>query len=117
MRSTIVSLLALALLRFGAGVHGDASTNYTAALLSSGTVKLGDWQEAYDKAHSFVQTLTTAEKLSIITGGAAGNFRYYMLPWHHGLVILLPRGAKQAATEFPLLEPRSHPSMYIYNIY
>lgn len=42
----------LALLCFGVGVIGDASANYTEQLLSSGTIKLGDWQEAYDKAYA-----------------------------------------------------------------
>jgi beta-glucosidase len=32
-------------------------------------VDLGDWADAYTKAKSFVSGLTTAEKLSIITGG------------------------------------------------
>ncbi len=71
MRFTIASLPWLLL--FG-GVLGDASSNYTQQLLSSGTIKLGDWQEAYDKAYALVQTLNTTEKLSIITGGDGGNF-------------------------------------------
>lgn len=72
MRSTAATLLIL--LQFGAGVLGDASSNYTEQLLSSGTIKLGDWQSAYDKAYAIVQTLNTTEKLSIITGGNGGNF-------------------------------------------
>ncbi|EKD17082.1 beta-glucosidase D [Drepanopeziza brunnea f. sp. 'multigermtubi' MB_m1] len=104
MRSTIVSLLALALVRFGAGVRGDASTNYTDALLSSGTVKLGDWQEAFDKAHSYVQTLTTAEKVSIITGGGARNFSAIIRlnsatsPLKHSYVTTWPGGSSMAMT-------------------
>ncbi|KUJ09829.1 uncharacterized protein LY89DRAFT_277926 [Mollisia scopiformis] len=72
MRPAVIALLAL--LRFGVVVQGDASSNYTAQLLSSGTIKLGDWQAAYDKAYAIVQTLNTTEKLSIITGGSGGNF-------------------------------------------
>jgi beta-glucosidase len=66
MRRTNTFLLAL--LHLGVGVLGDASSNYTTQLLSSGTIKLGDWQAAYDKAYALVQTLNTTEKLSIITG-------------------------------------------------
>lgn len=69
MRSTILTLLLS-----GAGALGDASANYTQQLLSSGTVKLGDWQAAYDKAFALVQTLNTTEKISIITAGSGGNF-------------------------------------------
>jgi beta-glucosidase len=72
MRSAATSLLVL--LHLAAGVLGDASANYTAQLLSSGTIKLGDWQSAYDKAYAIVQNLNTTEKLSIITGGSGGNF-------------------------------------------
>ncbi|KAG6366974.1 hypothetical protein INS49_001155 [Diaporthe citri] len=36
--------------------------------------KLGEWQDAYDKASAFVGTLTTSEKISLITAGDAGNF-------------------------------------------
>lgn len=71
MRTT---LSFLTLLYLGVGALGDASSNYTEALLSSGTIKLGEWQAAYDKAYALVETLTTAEKLSIITGGSGGNF-------------------------------------------
>ncbi|KAF4634500.1 hypothetical protein G7Y89_g3598 [Cudoniella acicularis] len=72
MRSTATSLLTL--LHLGVGVLGDASSNYTSQFLSSVTIKLGDWQAAYDKANALVQTLSTTEKLSIITGGDRGNF-------------------------------------------
>ncbi|EOD45724.1 putative beta-glucosidase d protein [Neofusicoccum parvum UCRNP2] len=50
------------------------SANYTSQLLASGTIKLGDWQEAFDKSQSFVNTLSTSEKIDIIAAGSAGNF-------------------------------------------
>jgi beta-glucosidase len=65
MRPAAISLLTL--LHFGLGVLGDASSKYTAQLLDSGKIKLGEWQEAYDKAYAFVQSLNTTEKLAIIT--------------------------------------------------
>ncbi|KAL1638696.1 hypothetical protein SLS58_008728 [Diplodia intermedia] len=50
------------------------STNYSAQLLSSGTVHLGEWQEAFEKSQRFVSTLSDSEKIDIITAGSAGNF-------------------------------------------
>lgn len=85
----------LAALTFVTGtIAEDASANYTEQLLSSGTstsphvagscndsvltkssiVKLGEWQDAYDKASAFVATLTTEEKISVAAGGSVGNF-------------------------------------------
>ncbi|KAK7746558.1 hypothetical protein SLS62_009355 [Diatrype stigma] len=63
----------LSLLLHGSIVSAEASSNYTAQLLSSNTVKLGEWQAAYDKASAIVKTLTNAQKISLITGGNAGN--------------------------------------------
>ncbi|KAF7531021.1 hypothetical protein G7054_g9262 [Neopestalotiopsis clavispora] len=68
--STISALWAL---HQGLLVAADASANYTDYLLSSGTVKLGEWQDAYDKAAAFVQSLNTSEKISFIGAGDAGN--------------------------------------------
>ncbi|KAK0647571.1 putative beta-glucosidase D [Lasiodiplodia hormozganensis] len=50
------------------------STNYSAQLLSSGTVNLEGWQEAFEKSKRFVATLSTSEKIDIIGEGSAGNF-------------------------------------------
>ncbi|KAK8208484.1 putative beta-glucosidase D [Phyllosticta capitalensis] len=55
----------LASLLYGASA---ASNTTSAALLSSGHVKLGEFAEAYAKAKAFVAGLTNAEKVSIITG-------------------------------------------------
>ncbi|KAH9892098.1 glycoside hydrolase superfamily [Xylariomycetidae sp. FL2044] len=96
-----VSLLTL--LSLSGLVSADASSNYTAQLLSSGTVSLGDWQEAYDKASAFVSTLSTSEKLSLITGGDAGNLTalnmldsatnpltyYYVTTWPAGIAMAM----------------------------
>ncbi|KAF3025618.1 hypothetical protein E8E14_012815 [Neopestalotiopsis sp. 37M] len=68
--STISALWAL---HQGLLVAADASANYTDYLLSSGTVKLGEWQDAYDKAAAFVQSLNTSDKISFIGAGDAGN--------------------------------------------
>ncbi|KAF2144828.1 glycoside hydrolase family 3 protein [Aplosporella prunicola CBS 121167] len=68
------SFVHLALLTlFTNGIYAY-STNYTSQLLSSGTVNLGEWQSAYDEAKTFVEGLTTAEKISLITGSDVGNF-------------------------------------------
>jgi hypothetical protein len=72
---------------------------YTHVLL----VNLGEWQDAYDKASSFVQGLTTAEKISFIGGGDAGNISslhmldsstnpltyYYVTTWPAGLAMAM----------------------------
>ncbi|CAI7571796.1 unnamed protein product [Penicillium bialowiezense] len=42
----------------------------TSALLSSGTVNLGLYQTAYEKAKSLVSSLNNTEKVTIITGGS-----------------------------------------------
>jgi beta-glucosidase len=94
--SSIVSLLSL-------GTVALASENYTDYILSSGAIKLGIWQTAYDKAEAFVSTLTTAEKSSIISGGDAGNFSalamldsssnpltyYFVTTWPAGLAMAM----------------------------
>ncbi|KAI1079844.1 putative beta-glucosidase D [Whalleya microplaca] len=93
----------LSLLLYGDFASADASSNYTAQLLSSNTVKLGDWQSAYDKASEFVKTLTTAQKLSLITGGTVNNVSapvmldsatnpltyYYVTTWPAGLAMAM----------------------------
>lgn len=95
----------LAVLSFGSSATWaqEASANYTAQLLSSGNVKLGEWQAAFDKASDFVAGLTTTEKLSIITGGSVGNFSalnmldsatnpltyYYVTTWPAGLAMAM----------------------------
>lgn len=67
------------------------------------SVKLGEWQDAYDKASAFVGTLTTSEKISLITAGDAGNFTamnmldsatnplayYYVTTWPAGLAMAM----------------------------
>ncbi|KAF2029955.1 glycoside hydrolase family 3 protein [Setomelanomma holmii] len=63
----------LAALYIGGAVNAAVESNYTEAILSSGTIKLGDWQDAYDKATAFVNSLSTSDKLSIITGGTVNN--------------------------------------------
>ncbi|KAF8862662.1 glycoside hydrolase [Acephala macrosclerotiorum] len=101
MRPAATPLLTLL---FGVGALGDASANYTAQLLSSGTIKLGDWQAAYDKAYALVQTLNTTEKLSIITGGSGGNFSPLAMldsstnPLTYFYVTTWPAGAAMAMT-------------------
>ncbi|KAK6208423.1 ssDNA-binding protein, mitochondrial [Pestalotiopsis sp. IQ-011] len=70
---TTLSLSALWALHQGWLISADASANYTDYLLSSGTVKLGEWQDAYDKAAAWAQSLNTSEKVSFIGAGDAGN--------------------------------------------
>ncbi|KAI9731220.1 MAG: hypothetical protein M1834_005413 [Cirrosporium novae-zelandiae] len=57
-------VLCLALL---SGTSATAISNYTSQLLSSGTIELGEWQAAYNKAKTLVDSLNTTEKLAIIT--------------------------------------------------
>ncbi|KAF2085892.1 glycoside hydrolase family 3 protein [Saccharata proteae CBS 121410] len=71
MRPSIAYLSALSVLV--SGISGY-STNYTSQLLSSGTIKLGDWQDAYDRAAAFVDTLNTTQKIELITGSSVSNF-------------------------------------------
>ncbi|KXH25673.1 beta-glucosidase [Colletotrichum nymphaeae SA-01] len=94
----------LAILTFVTGTLAeDASANYTEQLLSSGTVKLGAWQDAYDKASALVSTLTNEEKISIVAGGDGGNWTalhnldsatnpltyFYVTTWPAGLAMAM----------------------------
>ncbi|KAH8641590.1 putative beta-glucosidase D [Alternaria alternata] len=95
-----IDLWLLAAIFFGAA-EAAVSSNYTEARLSS--VKLGSWQSAYDKASAFVDTLSSSDKLSIITGGSAGNFSgleildssanpinyYYVTAWPAGIAMAM----------------------------
>ncbi|KAF2709060.1 glycoside hydrolase family 3 protein [Pleomassaria siparia CBS 279.74] len=99
MKSTSIAFV----LSLGTAALVSASDNYTDYLLSSGTIKLGIWQPAYDRASAFVSTLTTAEKISIISGGDAGNFSamamldsssnpltyYFVTTWPAGLAMAM----------------------------
>ncbi|KAL1638323.1 hypothetical protein SLS56_000131 [Neofusicoccum ribis] len=71
MRPSLSILSAVTLLVQGLHAY---STNYTSQNLASGTIKLGDWQDAYDRAKSFVDGLSTSEKISLITGSDVSNF-------------------------------------------
>jgi beta-glucosidase len=65
------------------------------------SVKLGDWQDAFDRASKFTAALSTDEKLSIITGSGAGNYSalrgsdssanpinyYFVTAWPAGLAM------------------------------
>lgn len=67
-------------------------------------MKLGEWQAAYDKASAIVKTLTNAQKISLITGGNAGNLTApYMLdsatnPRTYYYVTTWPAGQAMAMT-------------------
>ncbi|KAK4495538.1 hypothetical protein PRZ48_013870 [Zasmidium cellare] len=61
------SELAVALTLLGVS---SATNSSSASLLSSGSVDLGDYQAAYDKAKAFVAQLTNSQKITIITGGS-----------------------------------------------
>ncbi|KAB2578820.1 putative beta-glucosidase d protein [Lasiodiplodia theobromae] len=71
MRPSLSVLSAVTLLVQGLHAY---STNYTSQNLASGTIQLGDWQDAYDRAKAFVDGLTTSEKISLITGSDVSNF-------------------------------------------
>ncbi|KAF2642219.1 glycoside hydrolase family 3 protein [Massarina eburnea CBS 473.64] len=97
------SLVLLAVLYYGQANAADASANYTQQLLSSGTIKLGEWQSAYDRASAFVSSLSTTDKLSLVTGESAGNFSgivgldsssnpldyYFVTGWPAGLAMAM----------------------------
>ncbi|KAF3011014.1 hypothetical protein E8E13_010853 [Curvularia kusanoi] len=98
---TKIDLWLLAALYFGGIVDATISSNYSQAILSSGTVKLGDWQDAFDRASRFVAKLSTDEKLSIVTGNGASNYSallgsdssanpinyYFVTAWPAGLAM------------------------------
>lgn len=81
-------------------------------------VKLGEWQDAYDKASAFVGTLTTSEKISLITAGDAGNFTalnmldsatnplayYYVTTWPAGLAMAMTWDTEAAYGRKQLLD-------------
>ncbi|ROV87592.1 hypothetical protein VSDG_09627 [Cytospora chrysosperma] len=67
-------LLASALYLFGSNAAADTANYTSSSLLSSGYINLGEWQDAFDKSQALLDTLTTAEKLSIVCGSGGGNF-------------------------------------------
>ena len=67
---SISVVVGAALLSVGSAASNTTSTNSSsAALLSSGTVQLGIYADAYAKAKAYVAQLSNTDKLSIITGG------------------------------------------------
>ncbi|KAL4881825.1 glycosyl hydrolase family 3 N terminal domain-containing protein [Aspergillus karnatakaensis] len=60
--------LALAATLLGLSTASESSSNV--GILKANGVSLGEWQSAYNKANEFVSTLTTAEKLALITGSS-----------------------------------------------
>ncbi|KKA30767.1 hypothetical protein TD95_004996 [Thielaviopsis punctulata] len=101
MKSAFLSVLACLQLVHGGKILGDASANYTQQLLNSGTIDLGDWKPAYEKAAALVKTLTFDEKVSIVSGSNGGSFNalqkldsssnplgyYYVTTWPAGLAM------------------------------
>lgn len=69
--------LILAAAAFGAvpalSLSNSTNSTETRGLVNSGQVDLGDWADAYAKAKTFVDSLTTSEKYSLITGGSLTN--------------------------------------------
>ncbi|KAL4866514.1 hypothetical protein BDV12DRAFT_210438 [Aspergillus spectabilis] len=47
-----------------------AASSSSQGILKANGVSLGEWESAYGKASSFVSTLTTAQKLALITGSS-----------------------------------------------
>ncbi|KAL4922019.1 glycoside hydrolase superfamily [Aspergillus aurantiobrunneus] len=66
MRLTDLALFTAAALPGGVLATGSSSSS----LLSSGTLNLGAYQSAYDKAKQLIDALNTIEKVSLITGGS-----------------------------------------------
>lgn len=81
-----VTKIAGALLLPAAVLAQNATTvNITSAILSSGTVDLGNWADAYVKATTLVSQVTQAEKISIITGGSvSGSVNWTALEFKDG---------------------------------
>ncbi|KAL3477746.1 glycoside hydrolase superfamily [Aspergillus californicus] len=67
MRFTDLTLLIAAALPGGVLAAGNSSFS---ALLSSGTLNLGEYQSAYEKAKELVAGLNITEKVSLVTGGS-----------------------------------------------
>ncbi|KAL3494529.1 glycosyl hydrolase family 3 N terminal domain-containing protein [Aspergillus germanicus] len=66
-----MKVLSLALAAALLGITGTASaSSSTQGILKANGVSLADWQTAYDKASAFISTLSTTQKLSLITGSS-----------------------------------------------
>ena len=106
MKSSL-SFAAAAFISIGYATANPTSSNSSTALLSSGTVQLGIYAEAYTKAKAFVSQLSNTQKLSIVTGsdvtssnaswtalsakdGFAGiNFQYYVSGFSMGSALAM----------------------------
>jgi beta-glucosidase len=82
--STVQVFVGLLLPLFTAAQNSTSSnttitTNSTSSLLSSGTVALGDWADAYAKATALIDQLTNDEKITLITGGSVSSVNWTAL--------------------------------------
>ncbi|KAK8157856.1 putative beta-glucosidase D [Phyllosticta citrichinensis] len=73
MSSSFARLSGLSLLLSGASAYSANSTAQS-QLLSSGSIKLGDWESAYARAKTFVDGLTVNQKIAVINGEDITNF-------------------------------------------
>lgn len=74
---------------FSTGVLAQDSTIHNAttltdSILSSGSVDLGAWTDAYEKAVAFVAQLTNNEKISVITGNSVASVNWTALQFKDG---------------------------------
>lgn len=71
--NTLLWAAALAAATPMADAKTTTNTTHERGLITSGVVDLGEWKDAYTKAKSFVDALTTTEKYTLITGGSITN--------------------------------------------
>ncbi|KAL4983845.1 glycoside hydrolase superfamily [Aspergillus falconensis] len=108
---------ALAAIHASGHTHPTTNTNTTSssALLSSGTLNLGAYESAYQKAKSLISSLNTAEKVAVITGGSVDgvwnglqskdgmsgvNMAYYVSSFPLGNALAMTWNASRAYDQF-----------------
>ena len=86
MKGISTPLVFSLLLPLTLAAQNSTSTNTTATegILSSGSVDLGDWADAYTKAAALVAQLTNEEKITIITGGSVSSVNWTALEFKDG---------------------------------
>ncbi|KAG4421590.1 hypothetical protein IFR04_005317 [Cadophora malorum] len=86
MKGISTPLVFSLLLPLTLAAQNSTSTNTTATegILSSGSVDLGDWADAYTKAAALVAQLTNEEKITLITGGSVSSVNWTALEFKDG---------------------------------
>ncbi|TVY82596.1 putative beta-glucosidase D [Lachnellula suecica] len=75
----LLGALLLPLLAAAQNSTTPSNTTSTEGLLSSESVDLGDWADAYSKAAALVAQMTNSEKITLITGGSIESVNWTAL--------------------------------------